>query len=81
MPRVLQVGAYRFFFYSLDGVEPPHIHVRAGGKEAKFWLNPIRLAFNYGFNGRELNRIERIVADNEELFLERWHEYFDDQEN
>jgi len=38
MPTVLRWGPYRAFFYSNEGGEPPHIHVRSGGFEAKFWL-------------------------------------------
>jgi hypothetical protein len=44
VPTVLRVGPYRFFFYSNEGSEPPHIHVEAGGKSAKFWLQPWLLA-------------------------------------
>ena len=39
MPAVLRVGRYRFVFFSNEGQEPPHIHIKAGGDEAKFWLN------------------------------------------
>ena len=28
MPTVLRSGPYRFFFYSGDGAEPPHVHVQ-----------------------------------------------------
>ncbi|HEX8202259.1 MAG TPA: DUF4160 domain-containing protein [Isosphaeraceae bacterium] len=55
MPTVLRVGRFRFFFDSNEGQEPPHVHVRSGGDEAKFWLDPIDMAANYGFNARELN--------------------------
>jgi hypothetical protein len=76
MPAVLRVGRYRFFFFSNEGQEPPHIHVKASGDEAKYWLSPVELAADYGFNARELNDIERLVRDHEELFLEAWHEHF-----
>ena len=46
MPTVLRIGPYRFFFYSADGSEPPHIHVEKENKVAKYWLNPIRLQEN-----------------------------------
>jgi hypothetical protein len=75
MPTVLRVGPYRFFFYSNEGQEPPHIHVKAGGDEAKFRLDPIELAANYGFNGRELSEIERLVEQHRNAFLEAWHEH------
>lgn len=53
MPTILRLGPYRFFLFSNEGQEPPHIPVKAGSNEAKFWLNPVTLASNYGFNHRE----------------------------
>jgi hypothetical protein len=55
MPTVMRVGPYRFFFYSNEGNEPAHIHVTAGGNEAKFWLSPVSLASNRGFSARDLH--------------------------
>jgi hypothetical protein len=75
MPTVLRAGRFRFFFFSNEGEEPPHIHVKAGGDEAKYWLDPVELAADYGFNARELNEIERLVGEYRELFLEAWHEH------
>lgn len=76
MPTVLRIGRYRFFFFSNEGQEPPHIHVQAGGDEAKFWLNPVGLASNYGFSGRELNEIEDLVTEHQTELLEAWDDYF-----
>lgn len=76
MPTVLRVGRYQFFFFSNEGQEPPHIHVRAGGDQAKFWLDPVQLAANYGFNGRELTKIQKIVEKHRDQLLEAWREYF-----
>ena len=41
MPTILRWGPYRAFFYSNEGGEPPHIHVRSGDFEAKFWLHDL----------------------------------------
>jgi len=76
MPTILRVGRFRFFFFSNESQEPAHIHVKAGSDEAKFWLTPVRLVFNRGFNGRELNQIALIVEEHRHEFLERWNEYF-----
>ena len=35
MPTVLRVGRYRFLFFSNEGHEPPHIHVKADRDEAE----------------------------------------------
>jgi hypothetical protein len=36
MPTVLRSGGFRFFFYSQESREPPHIHVESGDATAKF---------------------------------------------
>lgn len=42
MPRISDIpGPYRFFFYSFDGDEPTHVHVRRDRQHAKFWLAPV----------------------------------------
>jgi hypothetical protein len=76
MPTVLRKGRYRFYFFSSDELEPPHVHIKAGGEQAKFWLDPVRLAANYGFKAHELNRIERLIKENQTKLLEAWNEYF-----
>jgi hypothetical protein len=45
--------------------------------EAKFWLSPVRLAWNRGFSGAELRRIERITAEHELQLIEIGNDYFD----
>jgi hypothetical protein len=77
MPTILQVGRYRFYFFSDEGTESPHIHVKAAEDQAKFWLDPIALASNYGFRAHELNEIERIVRHHQSEFLEAWYEHLD----
>ena len=76
MPTVLREGPYRFHFFSNEGTEPPHIHVRAGSHEAKFWLDPIQLAKTGQFSQRELHDIQRIIERHHKKLLEAWHGYF-----
>lgn len=76
MPTVLRVGSTRFFFYSNEGSEPPHIHVERAGAVAKFWLSPVSLASSIRFGGHELRRLERQVTDHRVQFLEAWNDYF-----
>ena len=44
MPTVVRLLGFRFFFYSKEGSEPPHIHVEQGDNVAKLWLNPVSIA-------------------------------------
>jgi hypothetical protein len=76
MPTVLRVGRYRPYFYSNQRQEPPHIYVKAGSDQAKFWLSPVRLASNYGFRAHELNEIMGIIGQHEAVLTEAWDECF-----
>ncbi len=76
MPTVLRFGPYRFFFYSSDADEPPHIHVERGDCLAKFWLSSPRAASSAGFRPPELRRIGSIIVEHREELLESWNEYF-----
>lgn len=78
MPTLLKWRGYRFFFYSADGWEPPHIHVVKDGKEAKIWLGDLTLAVNLGYSAKELNEIIRKTRDERDGFLEAWNDYFAD---
>jgi hypothetical protein len=76
MPTVSDIpGPYRFFFYSFDYHEPPHVHVRRERMVCKFWLIPVALSVNHGFSARELNRIRAIILDNLNRILEAWHDH------
>lgn len=73
MPTVLRTGPYRFYFYSHEPNEPPHVHVDRDNLSAKFWLNPVSLARNLWFNARELRRIQSLVTRHQPELLEAWH--------
>ena len=74
VPDVARVGAYRFFFYSNERDEPPHIHVRRERKVAKFWLGDVSLAKSRRFAAHELRELERIVVERRQEFLRAWYE-------
>lgn len=74
MPTVLRVGSFRFHFYSDEGSEPPHIHVRGPDGECKFWLEPISLASATGIKPHEIRTIERLVFEHKEVLISAYHE-------
>ncbi|ODT49367.1 DUF4160 domain-containing protein [Devosia sp. 63-57] len=76
MPTLLRWKGYRFFFYSADGWEPPHVHVVKDGREAKIWLRDLNIAVNLGFSARDLNEIIGAVREHRNAFLEAWNDYF-----
>ena len=75
MPVILRSNGFKFFFYEADVAnEPPHVHVGKEGNEAKFWLNPVRVAREGRFRKSDLHDIERIIEDNLEFLLNAWKE-------
>jgi hypothetical protein len=76
MPTVLRIGPYRFYFFSHEPYEPMHVHVDREKFTAKFWLEPIQLAKNIGFKAEEINKIEKMVRENELKIKEAWNGYF-----
>ena len=76
MPRIKNIpGPYHFYFVSFDCAEPAHVHVARERMEAKFWLEPVALARNYGFSQRELRKIDKLLTKHLKEILEKWHEH------
>jgi hypothetical protein len=64
------------FFYANEGNEPVHVHVRRAGGFAKFWIEPLELAYAKGLKVPEIARAEELIAERRDLILARWHEAF-----
>jgi len=76
MPTVLIIGNIRFFFNSREETRR-HIHVETPDGIAKFWLEPfVYLATFYNLSERELNKIELIVKEKKDDFIQEWNRHF-----
>ena len=76
MLTVLRIGPYRFYFFSNEGDEPPHVHIDRDAATAKIWLDAVELSRSRGFRPKEINAIMAIVAEHRQQLLEAWHDYF-----
>lgn len=81
MPRVFTEGGLVYFFYSNEGHEPIHIHVRSGDAkhpdgEAKFWLDPISEAYCDGFSPKQAKRIRKVIEERAEEIRAAWRGHF-----
>lgn len=76
MPTVLRIDGYRFYFYSHEPNEPPHVHVDKAGATMKLWLESLEIAKSRGFRAKERNAILAHVEAHRAMMLEAWHEYF-----
>ena len=74
MPTVLRIRGFNFFFFSHEGNEPAHIHVKKGDGAAKFWLDPVKLVYNDGFKKQEVRAIISILEKHEVELIRAWNE-------
>ena len=76
MPTILRIGPFRFYFFSHEPNEPPHVHIDRDAATIKVWLEPVEVAKSRGFRAHEIGSIVEMVEDNCERLLEAWHEHF-----
>ena len=76
MPTLLRIGAFRFYFYSHEPNEPPHVHVDRDTATIKVWLESLEVAKSRGFRAYEIGGIVAMVEQHRAEFLEAWHGYF-----
>ena len=76
MPTVLRQGPYRFYFYSNEGGEPPHVHVEYQGSMAKVWLDPIAVARDGGLSHAHMSQIIAIIQQHRTQLIGEWNAYF-----
>lgn len=77
MPVVFRDKGFRFF-YSNEGNprESVHIQVMKDGINAKFWLEPVRVADNDGFDAKTLRELVEVIEAHVVVIEEAWHEFF-----
>ena len=76
MPTVMRIGQFRFYFYSHEPNEPPHVHVDRGEATIKIWLEPVEVAKSRGFRAHEIRGIVGMIDEHRKRLSEAWHEYF-----
>jgi hypothetical protein len=76
MPTIFRKLGFRFFFYSNEGNEPPHVHVEKGDGDGKYWIEPVKKSYMRNFKKREEKQVNQIVHDEQETFKKKWYEFF-----
>lgn len=76
MPTLLRAEGYRFFFFSNEAGEPPHVHVEKASGYAKLWLEPLRFDDSKGFNPSQMRRVRELVEEHRDEFIAAWHQRF-----
>ena len=78
MPTVLREEGFRFYFFTADKNEPPHVHVSKGDGSGKIWLKPgLQVQVLAGFKKQEVLKILRIAEKHHQELINKWDEYFE----
>lgn len=76
MPTILFVLGRRFFFYSNEGNEPPHVHASKGDAECMYWLRAdlyeIEEAWSDNLTPRLRRKARKIIFDHFDLIIGEW---------
>ena len=76
MPTILRKLGFRFFFYSDEGDEPPHVHIEKAEGRGKYWIDPPEKCYMKNFTRQEEKKADEIVHEEQETFKKKWYEYF-----
>ncbi len=76
MPEVFREEGFVYFFFSNEGSEPMHIHVRKAGGYAKFWLMPVELDSSKGLKSSDLMKAENMINNHLDQIKEKWYNVF-----
>ena len=72
MIALLRAAGMRFVIYT-DDHEPAHLHVYGDG-EARINILTATVISNRGMSKRDLSRALLIVREQQDLFLNKWHD-------
>lgn len=77
MLRVFEQDGYIGFFFSNEGTEPLHVHVRRSGKTAKFWLGSGKTVSceSSRLKPGETQKAARLVEDHYDEISKAWKEF------
>lgn len=75
MPTIFIKNGFRFYFYSNEGTEPPHVHVTGKGGEMKIWLKPILVDVAFRVSPKDQKLILSIIKENHRTIVEEWNEF------
>jgi hypothetical protein len=76
MPTILRKLGFRFFFYSNENTEPPHVHIEKGEGYGKYWIDPVEKDHMHNFNKKEEKQAAEIVEEEQDNFKKKWYEFF-----
>ena len=82
MPELFRQYGFIFLFFSHEH-EPIHVHVRGHDGDAKFvWTGEgFEPEDIHNIKANDLKRIERMIAENTDIIINRWHEIFGKDED
>ena len=74
MPEIFRSFGFVFFFYSNEGQEPIHVHVRKADSFAKFWIEPVELDFSQGMKISDIQKAETLILEHFDIIIKKSNE-------
>jgi hypothetical protein len=79
MPTILLMLGWRFYFYANERDEPPHVHCRKGGAEAKYWIDTDNFevfeAHAFGMKPADKRIVRRIILEHFDYIINQWNDF------
>ena len=73
MPEIFRQLGFVFFFYTNEGNEPIHVHVRKAGGFANYWIEPVELDFSQSMKVNDLKIAEQLIIEHFGLIKSKWN--------
>jgi len=75
-PTIHRERGFKFNFFSNENSEPPHIHIRKGNYDAKYWLYKSKncvAEYVYNDTPAMTRAVESILEIQKETFIEEYN--------
>lgn len=80
LPVLPRERGYTFAFFAGDRGEPPHVHVRGNGGNAKVWIGgALGLQNVRGYDVTQQGTILKVVKEHRSDWLADWFRFFRDR--
>jgi hypothetical protein len=73
MPTVLRKDGFSVMIYTQDHI-PAHVHIWRAGEEMVINIATLEITTVEGMSRRNAAKAVRLVEENQEYLLQRWHE-------
>lgn len=73
MPKILELGKYKFYIFFPPKEHPPsHVHIKSPDGELQLWLDSLTVKESRGFTDKEIKIAKELTLNNLDKLREAW---------